>query len=444
MQRLLLTAAALCCAFLGSLLCHVPALHCQAVSLDNARGFFFDALTFRGTTDSLQRLDVLAIVPYQHLQFVKQGDRFIARFTATINVRDSTGAIIKTEKHARTVAEATYEATIGATAQFDYVQSVFNVRSGMYSIDVTVYDEFAKTDNTRSRKLSVLPFARFPFSLSSAMLASSIAQTADGLTVTPHITDDVTMLLEDDLFVFFESYWSAGMPDSASFLYEILNDKGTVLHSGNPVQRAVGVARAQHYLKIDLPGSLGTGTYTIRVLALRPGSSQPYTREVILAASEHSIRIDAKVGYGPAGQEELDASIRQLRYVASDEEKEFIEAGTTVEERRTRFLEFWKKIDPTTNTQRNEAYEQYYQRVEYTNKNFRSYTEGWLTDMGMVYIILGSPNDVQRQSQRSDGKVVEVWYYPQNRQVVFVDYSGFGDFRLAGPLGSSDKYRYSP
>ncbi len=444
MRRPLLLAAALCCALFCSAVCHTPALYGQPVSLDNAKGFFFDALTFRGTTDSLQRMDVFAIVPYQHLQFVKQGEQFAGRFTVTMNIRDSTGAIVKTDKHTRTVSEASYEATIGATARFDYVQSVFYVHPGMYAIDVTVYDELAKKDNTRSRKLSVLPFERFPFSLSSVMLASSIAQTTDGLTVTPHITDDVTMLLEDDLFVFFESYWSSGIPDTALFLYEIVGDKGTILHSGTMAKRFVGAPRLQHYLKIDLPGSLGTGTYTIRVLALRPGTPQSYTREAILAASEHSIRIDAKVGYGPAGPDELDASIRQLRYVASDQEKEFIEAGTTVEERRTRFLEFWKKIDPTGNTQRNEAYEQYYQRVEYANKNFRSYTEGWLTDMGMVYIILGPPNDVQRQSYRTDGKIVEVWYYPQNRQIVFVDYSGFGDFRLAGPLGSSDKYRYSP
>lgn len=416
----------------------------QTPSLDNAKGFFFDALTFRGTTDSLQRLDVFAVVPYQHIQFVKQGDRYISRFTLTINVRDSTGAIVETSKYPRTIAETSYEATQGVTAQFDYVQSVFNVRPGLYSIDVLLYDEIAKSDKSRSRKLSVLPFSRFPFALSSAMLASAIAQTPEGLTVTPHITDDVTMLLEDDLFVFFESYNAQSAQDSALFAYEVVSDKGAVLHAGSPVKRFVGQERLQHYLKIDLPGSLGTGTYTLRILALRPNAVPPYTRDNILAASEHSIRIDAKVGYGPAGADELDASIRQLRYVATDQEREFIEAGTTVEERRIRFLEFWKRNDPTSNTQRNEAYEQYYQRVEYANKSFRSYTEGWLTDMGMVYIILGPPNDVQRQSFRSDGRTVEVWYYPQGRQIAFVDYSGFNDFRLASPLGASEKYRYSP
>lgn len=50
----------------------------------------------------------------------------------------------------------------------------------------------------------------------------------------------------------------------------------------------------------------------------------------------------------------------------------------------------------------------YYHRIEEANRLFTSYKEGWKTDKGMVYTILGPPNKVQRSRDR------EVWVYAQN------------------------------
>lgn len=50
----------------------------------------------------------------------------------------------------------------------------------------------------------------------------------------------------------------------------------------------------------------------------------------------------------------------------------------------------------------------YYHRIEESNRLFTSYKEGWKTDKGMVYTVLGPPNKVQRSRDR------EVWVYAQN------------------------------
>lgn len=430
-------------AVVSALLYSTPLVAQPATSLDNTKKFFFDALTFQGTSDSLQRLDIFVVVPYQHIQFIKQDEQYNARFIISTTVRDSTGKKIADEQRPRALTEKSYEATIGAAAQFDYLQSVFTVPPGTYSIDVRFYDKLAKTESTRTRKITVLPFYQYPFAISSIMLASAVAQTHDGITITPHITDDITMLLGDNVFAFFETYQPTPLLDSADFVYEVIDDKNNVLLTAPPVRKGIAQTRSRLYLRVALADGLPTGTYTLRVLALRPGSAKPYPPTAILAASEHSVRVDTKVGYGPAGEDELSLSIRQMRYAANPEELSAIENGSTVEERRQRFLEFWQRMDPTPNTQRNEAYEQYYQRIEYANATFRSYTEGWLTDMGMAYIIFGPPNNTERQAYRSDGRVVEIWYYPHNRKIAFVDYSGFGDFRLATPLSASDRYRFT-
>ncbi len=51
----------------------------------------------------------------------------------------------------------------------------------------------------------------------------------------------------------------------------------------------------------------------------------------------------------------------------------------------------------------------YYHRIEESNRLFTTYKEGWKTDKGMVYIVLGPPNKVQRSRDR------EVWMYAQSQ-----------------------------
>lgn len=49
--------------------------------------------------------------------------------------------------------------------------------------------------------------------------------------------------------------------------------------------------------------------------------------------------------------------------------------------------------------------QKYYQRVQWANRLFSSFTEGWRTDRGMLYIVMGAPNAVFRSSN------IETWVY---------------------------------
>ncbi len=60
----------------------------------------------------------------------------------------------------------------------------------------------------------------------------------------------------------------------------------------------------------------------------------------------------------------------------------------------------------------------------------------------MVFIILGPPNNVDRHPFEYDSKPYEVWeYYNLSKNFVFVDETGFGDYRLVTPM-YGDFYRY--
>ena len=92
-------------------------------------------------------------------------------------------------------------------------------------------------------------------------------------------------------------------------------------------------------------------------------------------------------------------------------------------------------MDPSPGTEENELMDEYYRRVDFSNANFGTMQQGWQSDRGMVYIILGAPNDIERHPFESDGKPYEIWtYYRINRDFIFVDTTGFGDYRLVSPF----------
>ncbi len=51
----------------------------------------------------------------------------------------------------------------------------------------------------------------------------------------------------------------------------------------------------------------------------------------------------------------------------------------------------------------------YFRRVEFANRYFTSYKEGWKTDRGMIYIIFGPPDEVYKFDNR------EVWSYKNDQ-----------------------------
>ena len=59
----------------------------------------------------------------------------------------------------------------------------------------------------------------------------------------------------------------------------------------------------------------------------------------------------------------------------------------------------------------------YYNRVEEANRLFTSYKEGWKTDKGMIFIILGPPDKVQRSKDK------EVWVYDQKANATNVNFT---------------------
>ena len=96
-----------------------------------------------------------------------------------------------------------------------------------------------------------------------------------------------------------------------------------------------------------------------------------------------------------------DVMLEPLAYLVSEDELDIMRESPRP---KVSLDEFWVKCGGNIEKSR-ELIRIYYTRVLYSNQYFTSYTEGWRTDRGMIYIIYGPPDKVYKSS---DG---ESWGY---------------------------------
>lgn len=389
--------------------------------------FSVDAISFAVASSGRSRLDVYVQIPYETLSFVKQPDRYYASYELSIDILDSAGSLANEKVWTEEIQAATFDQSVSSEA-YSLVQRIFELQPGRYSIIVTMRDNETKTPRRVAKELLVSNYQTQPFMLSDIMLVSKLSISGERRVIVPNVSSNVGNI-PGPLYLFFEAY-GGQKSDTVRFVATVYNEKNDPQFEVDTSDVLQG-ARSQVFMKID-SNRLALGNYKLIIRAfpahIRPGKDQTPL------ASTNRLFIVRWQGM-PRGVKDLDMAIEQLQYIARDNEVSYMKDASTTEEKQKRFLEFWKKRDPNPNTPRNEKMEQYYAKVEYANKHFKHYTEGWRTDMGMVYIIFGAPNNVDRHPFDIDAKPYEVWsYYELNHQFVFVDQTGFGDYRLITPI----------
>ena len=96
--------------------------------------------------------------------------------------------------------------------------------------------------------------------------------------------------------------------------------------------------------------------------------------------------------------------------------------------------EYLAETDPNPQTAVHEGLRDYFGRVRVANERFREEGgAGWMSDRGMVFVALGDPDQIYEQgtSDVSQRGRAQIWEYRQySAQLVFIDQSGFGRWRL--------------
>ena len=83
---------------------------------------------------------------------------------------------------------------------------------------------------------------------------------------------------------------------------------------------------------------------------------------------------------------------QEVKWIVSKREAKEFKALPSDESRQAFVDEFWRRRDPTLDSERNEYKEEFYRRRAYANNKFKEGIPGWRTDRGRIYLIHGDPD----------------------------------------------------
>jgi len=388
--------------------------------------YYQDFLNFLGDNNKT-RLDIFIQVPYNEVQFIKTGNGYEAAYTITISVYDPNKENLITEKiwNEKITTISFPQTTMEENFKLSYKS--IELIPGRYFIRTALLDKDSSEEFSSENAFTIRDLAKEP-SISDLMLIAQRNVVEGNSKIIPNVSRDV-VVDKTGIPFFFEIY-----ADSV----EDVNIEFTVADIDNNVQFQDSVLK-------HLQEGRNQVFHTINKFTLNLGK---YLLGVYVRDLKGEMICFATKSFGsrwsgvPKSITDLGKAIDQLIYIANPDEIHKIENAKTNEDKAKYFMEFWKSKDPTPDSEDNRVFEEYYKRVAYANENFSNYTEGWRSDRGMVLILLGIPDNIDRHPFEYYSKPYEIWqYYDLNRSFTFLDETGFGDYRLTTPL-SGDLYRF--
>lgn len=391
--------------------------------------YYQDFLCFSSGKKDITRVDIFIQVAYSEIQFVKSEQGFYAQYSLTVSVFDENHEKLITEKiwNEKIIAED-FNQTLSKD-NFNLSLKSFELKPGNYVIRTAMEDKDSRKEFSVDNNFTVRDFST-GINLSDIMLIAKQEVVEGSNKIRPNVSKNI-IVQRDGVQIFYEIYSDSSVDVLIDYSITEADEDKNVVYKQNEIKN-LKPGTNQIFLTIkDSTFSLGAHQLSVSIFDLKSSLISSVTKSF----SSRWIGV-------PSNVQDLNKAVEQMLYIATDEQLDFIEDAETREEEIKRFLDFWKSKDPNPQDEQNEVFNEYFRRVGYANEQFSHYNEGWQTDRGMVYILLGPPNNIDRHPFDYDSKPYEVWqYYDINRQFVFLDDTGFGDYRLVTPLYGDD-YRY--
>lgn len=368
-------------------------------------------------------------ISYSQLFFEKKSDLFNAGFNVNIEVRDSSGKIVKRVFDDKKISVENFELT---NSQNVFLQGVINFKlpEGKYDILAIISDQISKRERKippldieiKKSKTILNPIVFEPGKIKCNGLDSYVLSNNSASIPFNKPTNDLVIPVIDSKINSLNISVKRG--DAVLVANEIVTES----FLANPeiklcdekvvIRQNTDTTRLKIFLVKDFSSKLTEGPIQLEIY---PDESekdkQIYKLNVIWIGRPISL-LDPEVAI-------KHIEIIESKEVVSDI---FSGSGSDIEE----LFNYWNKQDPTPETKFNELMNEFYTRVDYCEKNFKSLSGngGIKSDRGKTYIKFGPPDSIERDTDNDD-KVVESWSYKKSqRKFVFVDSEGTGKFTL--------------
>ena len=369
------------------------------------------------SSDSIRVLSYLSI-PNHVLQFVKSSKGFKASYEATISIKRKKGDLVGRKNWSNDLITKTY---LESTSKeiFNIHFNEFRVPLGEdYIISAELLDRDSNSSGIISKNLKLKKHSKdlslySPFFLD--YLNGDWGLIDNEIPLFRNILGE--QLVRTTVFV-------SGKVSPGPYEIDVIvtNPKKQQLWE----KTFQSVAQNNYFEKrIIIPDEISQQGLRSKVDIILKQNGKQKKESVILSISR--LGISSSVG-------NISQAIQNMRYILDDDEWKKLSKAKSDEQERL-FIEYWLSRDPTPETKENALMDEYFSRINYSNVNFKTYTDGWKSDMGMIYILFGPPDDLEVYNDPLSRMYQQRWhYYRINKFFDFVDENGFGDYKLTTPF----------
>lgn len=376
---------------------------------------FMHGLYFFAGDSGAVHVDLVHQIRYDALQFLKDHDSYTGRYELAVQVADLNGDVLTTRVFSRQVRVAYYEETL-SIRDFDSATQAFMLKPGKYIFSLALTDAASKKTARREVPVKVPRISRKKLALSSLVFGERVG--ADSLS-PGHWRAFASNLVNqgvNEIAVHFDVY-SPAADSLANVQWELKGSEKKNQRKGRLPVPLTGAKTAVE-LPINLLGLPG-GAYELKLEVRTDQGKVKSKRDLVIHIEGLSFYIT-----------DLDEAIEMLAHIADGKEVKRMKKAKG-HDRLEAFLKYWEKMDPTPGTPVNEVMDEYYRRTSWANRHYGKHRKGWITDRGRIYILFGPPDEVTRRPFEMSEHPIEVWFYNRyNRDFVFIDENGYGEYRL--------------
>jgi len=392
-----------------------------------------DLLTTRGVSQDSTRVDCYYSLSNDLFTFVRaEGERFVAYYELSIVVNDRDGFQLLGETYQDSVvAETELASRVTDTSKARLFSTA--IPPGKYELVMNIHDAETKDQVNFTRRFEVPDYFKKDLSISDLQFAgnitaeSSVEDSAIGVDVVPNLVRAYGEH-QSDMYVYYEVY-STAPEDAEKPLYVTYKIKAAggkerlKVEEEIPRQGATGIY-SRHF---DTKG-FAQGAYTLEVKVEDKALKKTFKSEGVFYISwTYLLPLTNAKNY-----KEI---LEQLKYIATKEEMKTLNKlkKTGSDEQQAALVAFWKKRDPSPETEKNENMLLYYRRIDFANRNFTAgIGRGWKSDQGRIYVIYGAPSEIERRSLEAGTQPYQIWHYSSiGRSFVFIDFDGYGRYELS-------------